>query len=74
MTPCVLSQPKLDKQLRELVEPDCTHRDLDLSLRNLGPEDFKSVAVALAHNASVFRVDLRRNKPEHKGVVVSLHL
>ena len=63
-------QPKLDKQLRELVEPDCTQRDLDLSLRGLGPDDFKSVAVALAHNTSVFRVDLRRNRPEHKGVTV----
>ena len=66
---CLL-QPRLDKQLKELVEPDCTLRDLDLSLRGLGPDDFKAVAVALAHNASIFRVDLRRNKPELKGITV----
>ena len=63
-------QPKLDKQLKELVEPDCCTRDLDLSQRSLGPEAAWSVAVAIAHNVSVFRLDLRRNRPETKGIKV----
>ena len=53
------------------MEPDCCVRDLDLSARGLGADSARSVAVALAHNYSVFRLDMRRNKPEAKGVKVS---
>ena len=66
----LLPQTRLDRQLKELVEPDCCTRDLDLSQRGLGHEAFWAIAVAIAHNYSVFRLDLRRNRPELRGIKV----
>ena len=52
------------------MEPDCCVRELDLGQQNLGPEAALSVAVAIAHNYSVWKLDFRRNRPDLKGIKV----
>ena len=63
--------PKLERQLQELVQPDCTVRELSLAARQLGPEATVAVAVMLAHNTSLRRLDFRRNRPEQRGLQVT---
>ena len=63
-------QPKLERTLQELVQPDCTTRELSFAERQLGPEATVAVAVMLAHNISLRRLDFRRNRPELRGLQV----
>ena len=62
--------PKLEKQLQELVQPDCQIRELNLAERQLGPDATVAVAVMIAHNSSLRRLDYRRNRPEMRGLQV----
>ena len=62
--------PKLEKQLQDLVQPECTIRELNLSERALGPEATIATAVMIAHNSCLRRLDFRRNRPEIRGLQV----
>lgn len=62
--------PKLDKQMQDLVQPDCQVRELNLAERSLNADQTVAVAVMLAHNSSLRRLDYRRNRPELKGLQV----
>ncbi|KAK9789195.1 hypothetical protein WJX73_002262 [Symbiochloris irregularis] len=60
--------PKLERQLQDLVQNDCLVRDLNLAERGLNTDQSIAVAVMLAHNRSLKRLDFRRNRPELKGL------
>lgn len=62
--------PKLERQLQELVQPDCTVRELVLAERGLTADATVAVAVMIAHNNSIRRLDYRRNRPELRGLQV----
>lgn len=64
--------PKLDKQLAELVQPECRITELNLAERTLNQEQTFAVAVMVAHNSSLRKLDYRRNRPDVKGVQVSV--
>lgn len=59
---------KVDRELRELVQPQCTQQAYSLAERQLGPEATIAVAVMLAHNSCLTRLDYRRNFPEQRGL------